>query len=40
MEGFFPNFTQMFTPTGQCAELILPMCQLKVKAILEGQKLT
>jgi hypothetical protein len=40
MEGFSSNFTQMFTSTGQCAEPILPLCQLKVKAILEGQKLT
>jgi len=28
MEGFSSNLTQMFTPTGQCAEPILPMYQL------------
>jgi hypothetical protein len=40
MEGFSSNFTQMFTPSGQCAEPILPLFQLKIKATLEGQKLT
>jgi len=28
MEGFSSNLTQMFTPTGQYAELILPLYQL------------
>ena len=28
MEGFSSNLTQMFTPTGQCAEPILPLYQL------------
>ena len=27
MEGFSSNLTQMFTPTGQCAEHILPFYQ-------------
>jgi hypothetical protein len=40
MEEFSSYFTQMFTPTGQCSEPILPLCQLMVKATLEGQILT
>jgi len=28
IEGFSLNLTQMFTPTGQCAEPILPLYQL------------
>jgi hypothetical protein len=40
MEEFSSNFTQMFTLTWQCAEPILPLCQLKLKATLEGQEMT
>ena len=28
MKGFSSNLTQMFTPTGQCAEPVLPLYQL------------
>jgi len=28
MEGFSSNLTQVFTPTGQCAEPVLPLYQL------------
>jgi hypothetical protein len=37
IEGFSSNFAQMFTSTRGCAELMLPMCQLKVNVTIEGQ---
>ena len=40
MEEFSSNFTQMFTSTRLCAESMSPLCRLKVKVTLEGQKLT
>jgi hypothetical protein len=38
MEEFSSNFTQMFTPTGQCAELVLPLCQLKAARLQMSKK--
>jgi hypothetical protein len=40
MEEFSSNFTQMFTSTRLCAVSMLPLCRLKIKVTLEGQKLT
>jgi hypothetical protein len=40
MEEFSSNFTQMLTSTRLCAESMSPLCRLKVKVTLEGQKLT
>lgn len=34
LEVFFSNLAQMFTLTRQYAELMLPLCQLKVKVTL------
>jgi len=38
MEEFSLSFTQMFHLARLCAEPILPLCRLKVKVTLEGQK--
>ena len=37
MEGFPLNLNDTFTSTRGCAELMLPMCQLKVKVTVKGQ---
>jgi hypothetical protein len=37
IERFSSILAQMFTSTRECAELMLPMCQLKVKVKIEGQ---
>jgi len=37
IEGFSSNLDEMFTSTRGYAELMLPMCQLKVKVTIEGQ---
>ena len=37
MEGFPSNLNDTFTSTRECAELMLPMCQLKVKVTVKGQ---
>jgi len=37
MEGFPSNLNDTFTSTRGCAELMLPMCQLKVKVTVKGQ---
>jgi hypothetical protein len=37
IEGFSSTLAQMFTTTRGCAELMLPMCKLKVKVTIEGQ---
>jgi len=36
MEEFSSNLAEMFTSTIECAEPMLPMCQLKVKVTLKG----
>jgi len=36
-EGFPSNLNDTFTSTRGCAELMLPMCQVKVKVIVKGQ---
>jgi len=38
MEGFPSNLNDTFTSTRGCAEPMLPMCQLKVKVTVKGQK--
>ena len=35
IEGFSSNLAEMFTSTRGCAELMLPMCQLKVKVTVK-----
>jgi len=37
MEGFPLNLNDTFTSTMGCAELMLPMCQLKVKVTVKCQ---
>jgi len=37
IKGFSSILAEIFTSTRGCAELILPMCQLKVKITIEGQ---
>jgi len=37
IEGFSLNLPEIFTLTRECAEPMLPMCQLKVKVTIEGQ---
>ena len=37
MEGFSSNLNDTFTLTRECAEPMLPMCQLKVKVTVKGQ---
>jgi len=37
MEGFPSNLNDTFTPIRGCAELMLPMCQLKVKVTVKCQ---
>ena len=37
MEGFPSNLNDTFTLTRECAEPMLPMCQLKVKVTVKGQ---
>jgi len=37
IEGFSLYFAEMFTSTRGSAELMLPMCHLKVKVTIEGQ---
>ena len=37
MEGFSSNLNDTFTSTRGCAESMLPMCQVKVKATVKGQ---
>jgi hypothetical protein len=37
IERFSSNLAEMFTSIRGCAELMFPMCQLKVKVTLEGQ---
>jgi len=37
MEGFPSNVNDIFTSTRGCAELMLPMCQVKVKVTVKGQ---
>ena len=38
IEEFSSNLAKIVTPTRGCAEPMLPMCQLKVKVTIEGQK--
>jgi len=38
IEGLSSNLAEMFTSTSGCTEPMLPMCQLKVKVTIEGQK--
>jgi len=37
MEGFPSNLNEAFTSTRGCAELMLPMCQVKVEVTVKGQ---
>jgi len=37
MEGFPSNLNDTFTSTRGCAELMLPMCQLKVNVTVKCQ---
>jgi hypothetical protein len=37
IEKFSSTLAQMFTSTRECAEAMLPMCQLKVQITIEGQ---
>jgi len=37
MEGFPSNLNDTFTSTRECAEPMLPMCQVKVKVTVKGQ---
>jgi len=39
IKEFSSNLAEIVTSTRGCAEPMLPMCQLKVKVTIEGQKI-